>query len=133
MPKPTPEAATLVGDRFQIQQVLINLLINAMEVMTDLPEERREILVAVVACPDGHTLMVRDAGPGIAPEHLPKLFESFFTTKPTGMGLGLSIARTLIEAHGGRIWAENAAERGTIFYCWFPVAATVGNQSAGPS
>lgn len=128
-----PEAPNLVGDRFQIQQVLINLLINAMEVMTDLPEERREILVAVVACPDGHTLMVRDAGPGIAPEHLSKLFESFFTTKPTGMGLGLSIARTLIEAHGGRIWAENAAERGAIFHCWFPVAATVGNQSAGPS
>jgi len=106
--------------------VLINLVLNAMDAMADTPEDRRSVAISVGNGADGAAIAVRDHGQGIAVEHLPKLFNSFFTTKPKGMGLGLSIARTLVEAHGGRIWAENGPGEGAVFHIELPVAGATG-------
>ena len=116
-------AATMVGDRIQVQQVLLNLVLNAMDAVTDASEERRAIVIGVRTGAHVVDISVRDRGHGIAPEHLPRLFDSFFTTKREGMGLGLSIARTLVEAHGGRIRAENCPDGGSVFHVELPQEA----------
>jgi signal transduction histidine kinase len=112
--------ATVVGDRIQIQQVLINLVLNAMDAMADLPEENRVVVVSARTEAGRVALEVRDNGHGIAPAHLPRLFDSFFTTKRKGMGLGLSIANRLVASHGGRIWAENGSVGGAVFHVELP-------------
>lgn len=109
------------GDPVQIQQVLINLVLNAMDAVANLPLDRRTIVVSVVPEADGLAVTVRDRGRGIAPEHVPKLFDSFFSTKRRGMGLGLSIARTIVEAHAGRIRVESDPGHGTVFHVSLPV------------
>jgi signal transduction histidine kinase len=110
-------SVSTVGDRIQLQQVLINLILNASDAVAGLPDAQRLILVTVTPGAPGGTLTVtvRDRGRGIAEGNLSRVFESFFTTKGQGMGLGLSIARTLVEAHGGRIWAESPADGGALF------------------
>jgi signal transduction histidine kinase len=118
-----PAGLAMIGDRIQIQQVVINLLLNAMDAVDGLPEPRRKITLSVEGR-DGRILIaVRDRGPGIAPENLPVLFDSYFTTKASGMGLGLSISRTLVKAHGGRIWAENNAALGATLQVELPAAS----------
>src|SRR5258706_1012950 len=94
------------GDRVQLQQVLLNLIINAIEAMRDVGEEERELLIGTRNEPDGVSVEVRDSGPGFAPETLERVFEAFYTTKPDGLGMGLSICRSIIEANGGRLWAS---------------------------
>jgi C4-dicarboxylate-specific signal transduction histidine kinase len=123
--------ATMVGDRVQIQQVLINLVLNAMDAMADLPEDRRTVVVSVQSNAGGIVIVVRDYGPGIEPEHLPRLFDSFFSTKREGMGLGLSIARTICDAHGGCIRAQNAPDLGAVFHIEIPAAAAAEVRSRG--
>ena len=112
------------GDRVHLQQVLLNLLLNGMDAMSDTsPEHRRLVVSACRHNGQAVELSVSDSGAGIPAEHLARLFEPFFTTKPHGMGMGLSIARTIIEAHSGRIWAENNASGGATFRFRLPVAA----------
>jgi len=118
----------VVGDATQIQQVLIILILNAMDAVEDLPDDRRTVTVSIAGLASGSTISVRDRGRGIASEHAAKLFDSFFSTKARGMGLGLSIARTIVESHGGRIWAENGAVDGAVFHIEVPavdVASTL--------
>ncbi len=123
----TPTVANVVGDPIQIQQVLINLVLNAMDAMADIPEDHREVVLSVEEDSEAVGVAVHDRGHGIDREHLPKLFESFFSTKHRGMGLGLSIARTIVEAHGGRIWAENGHPDGAVFRIAFPTGASAGS------
>src|SRR5712672_2436002 len=103
------------GDRVQLQQVLLNLIINAIQAMRDVGEEERELLISTRNEPDGVSVEVRDLGPGFAPAALERVFEAFYTTKPSGLGLGLSICRSIIEAHNGRLWASPNVPRGAIF------------------
>jgi len=103
------------GDRVQLQQVLLNLIINAIEAMRDVGEDERELLIGTRNEPDGVSVEVRDSGPGFAPAALERVFEAFYTTKPSGLGLGLSICRSIIEAHNGRLWASPNAPHGAIF------------------
>jgi PAS domain S-box-containing protein len=105
----------LQGDRVQLQQVLLNLIINAIEAMRDVGEEERELLISTRHEPDGVSVEVRDSGPGFAPAALERVFEAFYSTKPSGLGLGLSICRSIIEAHNGRLWASPNVPRGAIF------------------
>jgi PAS domain S-box-containing protein len=103
------------GDRVQLQQILLNLIINAIEAMRDVGEEERELLISTRNEPDGVSVEVRDSGPGFAPADLDRVFEAFYTTKPSGLGLGLSICRSIIEAHNGQLWASPNVPRGAIF------------------
>ncbi|MGH7876011.1 MAG: sensor histidine kinase [Candidatus Binatia bacterium] len=105
------------------QQVVLNLVLNGMEAMAGLPEEQRQVVIRTGPGDNGTVkIAVADSGPGIPVDRLPKVFEPFFTTKKDGMGMGLSIARTIVEAHLGKIWAENNSEAGATFYFTMPVA-----------
>ena len=104
------------GDRVQLQQVMLNLIINAMEAMRGVSDGPRELLISTGTSDTGDVrVAVRDSGPGLTPAALERLFEPFYTTKPGGLGLGLSICRSIIEAHGGRLWASANVPRGAIF------------------
>ena len=103
------------GDRVQLQQVLLNLIINAIEAMRDIGEQERELLISSRNEPDGVSVEVRDSGPGFAAADIDRVFEAFYTTKPSGLGLGLSICRSIIEAHNGRLFASPNVPRGAIF------------------
>jgi signal transduction histidine kinase len=109
-------------DPVHFQQVVLNLVLNGMEAMAGLLEEKRQVVVRTGPGDNGTVkIAVVDSGPGIPTDRLPKLFEPFFTTKKEGMGMGLSIARTIVEAHHGQIWAENNSEVGATFYFTVPV------------
>jgi C4-dicarboxylate-specific signal transduction histidine kinase len=124
-----PAALLMQGDRVQVQQVLINLVLNALDAVAELPETQRSVIVTVFQDQAHVGLVVQDRGNGIAPEALPVLFDSFFSTKATGMGLGLSIVRTLVEAHGGGVTASNRVDGGALFRVEFP-RAEPGAQTA---
>ena len=109
----TRELPQIVGDRTQLQQVIVNLTINAAQAMTQLaPADRRISVGTTLSDPETVCCSIEDSGPGIDPEHLPRLFDSFFTTKDTGMGMGLAICQSILEAHGGRIRADNNSALG---------------------
>jgi signal transduction histidine kinase/integral membrane sensor domain MASE1 len=118
------EPAPVRGDRVQIQQVVLNLVLNAMDAMTEVPADRRLVLVTTtVAADEGAVhLAVRDTGPGLRLADPEGVFEPFFTTKAAGMGMGLSIARSIVAAHGGRIWARDNAGPGATFTFSLPLA-----------
>jgi C4-dicarboxylate-specific signal transduction histidine kinase len=110
------------GDRVQVQQVILNLIINAVEAMSAVSEGARELLISTGQDASGGVLVaVRDSGPGLKPENFDRLFDAFYTTKPGGMGMGLSICRSIVEAHGGRIWASRTAAPGTVLQCILPL------------
>ena len=110
------------GDRVQLQQVVMNLLLNAVEAMGSVEAKPRDLLISTEQDRTGVLVAVRDSGPGIDPSHLERVFDAFHTTKPSGMGMGLSICRSIINAHGGRLWAEANEPRGTIFQFTLPAA-----------
>ena len=105
-----------------LQQVLLNLILNGMDAMAAAGGAERQLAIHAGTDNDGSIeVAVSDSGMGIPPEKIKLLFEPFFTTKPDGMGMGLAISRTIIEAHGGKIWAENNARRGATFRFTLPV------------
>jgi signal transduction histidine kinase/integral membrane sensor domain MASE1 len=113
-----PDLPPVLGDRVQLQQVLLNLILNACEAMASAPAPTRSLHMTATAGPDGAIqVSIRDSGPGIAPAIADRLFEPFATTKPEGLGLGLSISRTIVASHGGRLWAENDVEGGATVHC----------------
>ena len=116
-----PQVASVLADRVQVQQVLVNLLRNAREAMQR--SHRRELTIETRrASPELAEIAVSDTGTGIAEDVADRLFQPFVTTKAGGMGVGLSICRTIIEAHGGRLWAEGNAAGGATFRLTLPVA-----------
>jgi two-component system sensor kinase FixL len=124
-----PGLPPVVVDRIQVQQVLLNLVRNALEAMTGDEVDHggglrpREVVIAVaLAAPELVVIEVADTGPGLAPDVAGRLFDSFVSTKPRGMGMGLSISRTIIEAHGGRLWAEPNPRGGAVFRFTLPAA-----------
>jgi PAS domain S-box-containing protein len=109
------------GDRVQLQQVLLNLIVNAAEAMTGADEGRRELLISTgEAESEGVLVAVADSGPGLGPASSERLFDAFYTTKSSGLGMGLPICRSIIEAHGGRLWASANVPRGAVFQFTVP-------------
>jgi len=115
-----PGLPTVVGDGIQIQQVLLNLLRNAVEAMTGAGERRQLQVVTRGAGADGVEIAVRDTGPGVPPELSDVIFDPFVSTKEGGLGMGLSISRTIVESHHGRLWATANAEGGMTFRIELP-------------
>ena len=118
------------GDRVQLQQVVLNLILNAVEAMGSVEAGARELLIRTEHDDAGVLVTVRDSGPGIDPTHLKRVFEPFYTTKSGGTGMGLSICRSIIDAHGGRLWAEANRPRGTVFQFTLPNAEKLMNSPA---
>jgi PAS domain S-box-containing protein len=109
------------GDKVQLQQVMLNLLLNAFDAMKDCPARERQVVVQGELDGGAVRVAVRDRGIGLNGDKLDKIFQSFYTTKRDGLGMGLSISRSIIEAHGGRLWAENNPDRGATFYFTLPI------------
>ena len=118
------DLSPVVGDRVQLQQVLLNLVINGMEAMHQIPEDQRHLSIEAESYVSEEKpfvlITVTDSGIGLKAEDLPRLFETFYTTKPEGMGMGLAISRSIVEAHGGRLWAAPDADRGATFQFALP-------------
>jgi len=109
------------GDRVQLQQIILNLILNAVEAMSEVPD-RPHTLAAASGATDSHAVLVevRDSGPGLDAVNIDRLFDSFYTTKPNGMGMGLAISRSIVEAHGGRLWATPNEPHGAVFCFTLP-------------
>ena len=119
---------SIIGDRVQLQQVLLNLVLNACEAMADCASSERQLLIASKLEKSAVQVSVTDRGVGIPEKKLEQVFERFFTTKKEGMGLGLSICRSIIDAHEGKIWATNNADCGATFYFSLPIDRQEGRQ-----
>jgi C4-dicarboxylate-specific signal transduction histidine kinase len=120
------------ADRVEIQQVMLNLMINAVEAMRTVEEGGRNLLIRTARNESGGVLVeVQDSGVGIASENLDRIFDAFYTTRPEGMGMGLSICRTIIEAHGGKLWAESIKDKRATFRFILPVS--VGEAGETPA
>ncbi len=129
-----PAPAPVKGDRIQIQQVLLNLLLNAMDAMAEVPAEKRVALVSTAVAPEEGSvhLAVRDTGSGLQQGETDRIFEPFYTTKTSGMGMGLSIARSIVAAHGGRIWARNNTGAGATFTVSLPLTSPADHRRPAP-
>ena len=117
-PMPLP----VKGNVVLLHQVIMSLIVNAMDAMSDLPVDQRKLEIATVRAENSAEVFVSDTGPGIPPDRLKEIFAPFFSTRDEGMGLGLSIARTIVEAHGGQIWAENRSSGGAVFRVRLPLS-----------
>lgn len=117
-----PSALPIVGDRIQLQQVILNLVVNAIDAMADTPGDDRVISIRTSRAGNFAEMAISDRGPGIPEDKLNEVFEPFFTSKSKGMGMGLSIARTIVEAHDGQISADNEPERGAVFRIKLPIS-----------
>jgi PAS domain S-box-containing protein len=118
------------GDKVQLQQVVLNLIINAVEAMSGVSEGSRELLISTGRdASSGLVVAVRDSGPGLNPESFERLFEPFYTTKPGGMGMGLSICRSIVEAHGGRVWASRTSGPGVTVQFSLPAGESAQHEA----
>ena len=117
-----PGLPPVVGDRVQLQQVVLNLLLNAIEAMTE--ESHRNLTVRTAEVGDTVTMSVQDSGRGLGDAELERIFDAFYTTKPEGLGMGLSISQSIVETHGGRLWGRRNADRGMTFHFSLPAAMT---------
>ncbi len=113
------------GDRIQFQQVILNLIINSVQTMSNVNDGKRELVIATDLLKPGEAVQVtvRDSGPGLSAENIERLFQPFYTTKPDGMGMGLSISREIIEGHGGRLWASADVPCGAMFQFTLPASS----------
>ena len=127
-----PTSLPIGADPVQLQQVIVNLIVNAMDAMSKMPRAERRVTIHTARADKFAEVSVSDTGPGIPSEKIKEVFEPFFTTKAQGMGIGLSIARTIVEAHNGRIWAENKAGGGAVFHISLPLSATNALETAAP-
>jgi PAS domain S-box-containing protein len=119
------DSLSVEGDRVQLQQVILNLIMNAIEAMSGAEDGPRELQVSAERDAAGHALVtVRDSGPGLDPQSVARVFEAFYTTKPEGMGMGLAICRSIVEEHGGRLWASANEPRGAVFQLTLPIEGT---------
>jgi PAS domain S-box-containing protein len=129
--EPLPGLPPVLGDRIQLYQVILNLIVNGLDAAAERPRGDRWMSVRTMEADGGGVeLAVEDSGEGIADSDMARVFEPFFTTKREGLGMGLSISRSIVKAHGGRIWAQRNAEGGAIFRCWLPVAQQAAASSA---
>jgi signal transduction histidine kinase len=127
----TEGLAPVQGDRVQLQQVILNLILNAVEAMGSVEAGPRELTIASEQNPaEGVLVAVRDSGPGIDPEHRERVFQAFYTTKSSGVGMGLSICRSIIDVHGGRLWADANEPRGAVFQLALPVVEEEAHESS---
>jgi signal transduction histidine kinase len=110
------ELPQVMGDRVQLQQVMMNLMTNSIDAMKAADGTRELAIKSQRANHEQLLVSISDTGVGLPPQHADQIFDAFFTTKPHGTGMGLRICRTIVEAHGGRLWAANNAERGATFY-----------------
>jgi len=128
--EPQADLPSVLGDRIQLYQVALNLIVNGLAAAAEQAPRDRWLLVRTAESNVGIELTVEDSGKGIAENNLCRVFEPFFTTKQEGLGVGLSISRSIVQAHGGRLWAENSAGGGAIFRCFLPVAQQAATVSA---
>ena len=127
-----PELPAVWGDRVQLQQVLLNLLLNGMEGMSQQPPETRHLTIQARRCAGEIVeVSVRDSGPGVPAQNVARVFEPFFSTKAEGLGIGLAVSKSLIEAHQGELWVENRAEGGACFHFTVPVVGDKGQGARG--
>ena len=113
----------MFGDRIQLYQLALNLIMNGLDAVAERSPGDRWVLVRTAEADGGGVeLTVEDSGKGIAEGDLARVFEPFFSTKREGLSIGLSISRSIVQVHGGKIWAENSARHGAIFHCVLPVA-----------
>lgn len=123
---PDPALPCVAGDRIQLQQVILNLIINGIEAMTGVTERERKLMIRSGREHDRDVwVSLEDTGMGVSEESIPRLFEPFFTTREQGIGMGLAISRSIVEAHGGRLWAESVVNQGTIFRFTLPLEESI--------
>ncbi|WP_287709055.1 ATP-binding protein [Accumulibacter sp.] len=123
--------AWVLGDRVQIQQVMINLILNAMDAVAETTASRRAVVFTLDSDAGSATVTVRDHGHGIPPQDQPRIFDTFFSTKEKGMGLGLAIARSIVETHAGRIWLDPIVGEGATFCVELPLAVVAEQARTG--
>jgi C4-dicarboxylate-specific signal transduction histidine kinase len=129
-----PKLPAFLAGRVEMQQVLLNLMVNAMDAMRDQPAERRRLQIRTSAAEGRVRVALRDYGHGIPENALADIFRPFFTTKNHGLGMGLSISRSMVEAHGGKLWAENAPDGGAVFWIDMPMGeGEIGEMDEGNS
>ena len=129
----SPALPRVRGDAIQFQQVLLNLLVNGLHAVAEEPPPRRRVVVRTAIRDGGVEVSVQDTGKGIAESDLQQIFVPFYSTKREGLGVGLSISRSIVETYGGRIWAENGADGGAIFRVRLPARSTATGPPEHPA